>query len=543
MIPKITGSETYTGVKFLFPNDRIGVVGHLDFVEVLLHRLRSVKGYESISLAKENGKITISTSVKPFLENEEYELSLHAEQIIINAGSEAGIAHALTTLYWLIRKNDGWLPEGKIQDAPKLAHRGFLFDPCRHFFDVETAKSLIEQASLRKLNRMHWHLSDDQGYRIESQRFPKLNTVGSTRIEVSGNTTGGYYTFDEIKEVVAFAKVRGMEIIPEIDVPGHVTAMIAAYPTLSCSGEPAVVSNGAGVHARILCAGKDETMSFIKSLLDEVIPLFPYRYFHIGGDEVPKTEWERCPHCQSRIREHNLLGEEALQGWFTLEISRYLESKGKTAICWNDILRAENVKDDIIIQYWDEENVTCPEDSYCSRAFQQNRKCIFSNAPFLYLDYEPSLLPLRKVYGTEPILRTGERIPEKNLLGMECALWSERILDRNRLEQMAFPRLFALAERTWSVCDSYESFKKRCIEEIRHLQEDDVSYFTMEEADICGSAQKQAIISAWKPSVESAKAYGMAGYIPVIRRLISEKLNDQFPPDELQELLRDIFDR
>ncbi len=245
--------------------------------------------------------------------------------------------------------------KGEYLFSMKYQYRGLSLDVSRHFFDVPEIKKLLRLMNRLEMNELHLHLSDDQGYRLESVIFPELNRIGSFRKENDGSVYGGYYTWEQVDDLVSYADSLQIEIVPEIDLPGHTTALIAAYPELSCSGEPVATVNHGGVFTHILCAGKEEALSFCLKLLDEVEPHFPGRYFHIGGDEAPKTEWKKCPCCQRRIKELGLKDEEELQGWLTDQLSSYLEGKGKIVIGWNDGFTPENPNTGRICQYWNEE--------------------------------------------------------------------------------------------------------------------------------------------------------------------------------------------
>ena len=367
-------------------------------LDVFTQRIRALPGYEQFAvtgnagtMGSETASDARSTSAKILLNleiipetdpsvssnNEKYELNVSENRIDIFATAREGIVWGLTTLYWLIRFGSGNLQCGRYVDEPALSWRGFLLDSCRHFFPAEVIKIMIEQCSLRKINRMHWHLSDDQGYRIESRKFPRLNQHGSWWINPNGTKYGGFYTQNEIREIVEFARARGVEIVPEIDMPGHVTAIVSSYPEVSCSGLPVPVSITGGIHPRILCAGKDSAIRFAEELIEEVLPLFPFRYYHIGGDEAPKEEWKKCPDCQKRMQELGLQDEEELQAWFTDKITEFLAAKGKTAIGWNEVLKSGKVREDTVVQYWAEEG---EGENYCEEAFSAGRKCIYSES-------------------------------------------------------------------------------------------------------------------------------------------------------------------
>lgn len=285
----------------------------------------------------ENGFITLK---KADIAKEGYKLTVTKDGITVEAADESGAVWALTTVTELTAEGEA-LPIVTIEDAPHYGHRGLSLDCSRHFFTADEVKKVIDQMTRVKLNVLHWHLVDDQGWRIECKTLPLLH-----------ETTGTYYTQEEIRSVIEYARVRGMEIIPEIDMPGHTRSMIAAYPHLSCFGEKTELCQFGGIFEKILCPGKDETFEFIEKLLTEVCALFPDDRFHIGGDEAPKTEWKKCPHCKARMEALGLTDYEDLQGYFTKRVVAILKKHGKRAVCWNDVLESKDVGTENIIQYW-----------------------------------------------------------------------------------------------------------------------------------------------------------------------------------------------
>lgn len=417
---------------------------------------------------------------------EGYVLEVSPEKIVLSSFDENGAFYGLQTLFQLAREGNGSVPCGRYEDAPRFRYRGFMIDSGRHFFPVEAVKKMIDQCAMLKLNVLHWHLSEDQGFRIESRKFPKLNEIASWRTEEDGSRYGGYYTQEEIKDVVAYAAQRYMDVIPEIDLPGHTTAMVAAYPELSCSGEPAEVECHWGIFPRILCAGNEKVYDFLFELLDEICPLFPSAWFHIGGDEAPKDEWKKCPRCQAAIQENGLQDEEALQAHFTARLVEYLNGKGKTVIGWNEILASGTLGLGAAAQYWTNSGA-----EYSAREIPKGRQFLFSNSNSLYLDYDPSLITLEGVYAYEPHIPGGEDIKPEQILGLEAPLWSERIETPERLEYMAFPRLAALAENAWAPEKDYPDFLSRLKEYQAVWQEQGVRAQSVEEA-AAFDAQKAA---------------------------------------------------
>lgn len=404
---------------------------------------------------------------------EGYRLVISAEGIELRFADKAGQFYGLITLQSLLREYEGGLlgldskiPYMEIEDAPRYAHRGFMLDVSRHFTGVTEIQRLLEQMALLKLNVFHWHLSDDQGFRIESKKFPKLNSIGSKLApdQATDGSKRGYYTQEEIREVVAFAKERCITIIPEIDLPGHTTAIVAAYPELSCDGKAVGVSHGFADPRRILCAGKPEVYDFLYALLEEVCGLFPGPYFHLGGDEVPKEAWVQCEDCQKLIREKGLKDEEALQAYFTDQLISYLARLGKTAIGWNEILKSGtlNGAESAVVQFWSEELIKPTDEPYVMRELPKGFPFIFSSNPAMYFDYPYGLVTFKATYQYEPNVTKDYRIPPQQVKGLEAALWTETVTSVEELQRRIFPRLLALSEASWCADrQDYEDFLAR----------------------------------------------------------------------------------
>ncbi len=364
--------------------------------------------------------------------------------------------------------------------------------------------------SLAKLNVLHWHLSDDQGWRIESRKFPRLQEV-----------SGAYFTQDEIRDVVQYAALRGVEIIPEIDLPGHTSGILAAYPEYSCSGEHVKLAACGGIYPVILCAGQEKTFRFLKELLEETADLFPGPRFHIGGDEAPKSEWGKCPHCKARMRELGITGYEDLQADFSRRVSDILKSLGKQTICWNETLRAKTPPEDIQVQYWTLQYRDAMED-FASKG----GKWIYSDMFELYLDYPHSMTSLKKLYHTNPHLGKRTVTDKDGLIGMEGCLWTEHIEEPGRLENLLFPRAFALGEICWCGARNYEELLTRLDAQLGgplyqgiHITEKDwwdpkgaarrkeaVSFFTAINSGMSDDVREQTVESA-APNREFAQSF------------------------------------
>jgi len=395
---------------------------------------------------------------------EAYRLRVTKERgIQIEAATEQGLCWALATLYTLIDSGRpgvpakpagfvGWLPYCDITDRPRYAYRGILLDFVRHFFPVDTVKVFIDTLSLVKINTLHWHLTDDQGWRIESKRFPALHE----------NCSPDFYTQEEIRDIVAFAAARGVQIVPEIDLPGHTTSILSVLPQLGCAGKTVRLGDAPGIYSVLLCPGKEAVFDLLLPLLEEVAALFPAPLFHLGGDEAPKGEWLACPDCRRRMEQEGLASAEELQGWFTARLATHLRKLGKRPVCWNESLLSAHLQreaPDLIAQYWAEMHTEGP----ARRFWESGGAMIFSDYLRVYLDQPHGSNPLKAVYAYAPGLpyhRPKQPLPA---LGMEACVWTEYIATPERLAQMAFPRAHALAEAAWTrpARKDYADFRRR----------------------------------------------------------------------------------
>ncbi len=420
----------------------------------------------------ENGFITLK---KADIAKEGYKLTVAKDGITVEAADESGAVWALTTVTELTAEGEA-LPIVTIEDAPHYGHRGLSLDCSRHFFTADEVKKVIDQMTRVKLNVLHWHLVDDQGWRIECKTLPLLH-----------ETTGTYYTQEEIRSVIEYARVRGMEIIPEIDMPGHTRSMIAAYPHLSCFGEKTELCQFGGIFEKILCPGKDETFEFIEKLLTEVCALFPDDRFHIGGDEAPKTEWKKCPHCKARMEVLGLTDYEDLQGYFTKRVVAILKKHGKRAVCWNDVLESKDVDTGNIIQYW-----TAQHEAPVPAFIERGGKVIFSNMSALYFDYPHGINSLNKVYHYQPVVMGKSYADSPNMLGYEAALWSEQVETPEHLEELLFPRLYAVSEIAWNEAGDYADFEHRAEKKIEIAAKQGVNCMTKDGWNPEGEARVQS---------------------------------------------------
>ena len=331
----------------------------------------------------------------------------------------------------------------------QFGYRGFMLDASRHFMPAADVCRLLDGAALCGMNRMHWHLTDDQGWRIEIRKYPRLTEIGSRRGETffggvsRTENNNGFYTQEEIRGVVAYAEKKGVAVIPEIEIPGHASAMLAAYPEFGCrrdgaeGGRTYAVQASGGIFPNLVCAGKPEAVRFLEDILDEVTELFPFPMVHIGGDEALKLHWRRCPDCRDRMRREGLADEDALQRALVLEIGEYLKSKGRETIVWNDVLDGGGLPDHFIVQHWrggEEE----------TRAFMENggRVIVSDNAAY-YMDYPYGRTDVRRICEYPRIPAYAEGLKDR-VLGLECPLWTERVTNPERAAYLLFPRMAAV---------------------------------------------------------------------------------------------------
>ncbi len=456
---------------------------------------------DSVDDFTENSIVLRLDSAKKDLGNEGYALFASSENVEITAIDKEGIFYGIQTLRQLLPpeierksvvKDIFWsIPYVKITDFPRFAWRGFMLDEGRHFLGMDFVKRMLDLMALHKLNVFHWHLTEDQGWRIEIKKYPKLVTTGSTRKEtqVGGFLSfitkkrdnyphNGYYTQEELKEIINYASARFISVVPEIDIPGHSMAALAAYPELSCTGGPFEVQTGFGIKKEVFCAGKESTFNFLKDIMKELFSIFPSGFIHIGGDEVPKTRWKNCSECQNRIKTENLSDEHGLHTYFVNRISKYLLSNNKIPIGWNNILSSD-LHEDVLGQYWIGRSKKVVEHA------RNGRKFIISKFFSTYLDYNYYLTPLRKCYRFEPIPKELEQEFHENILGIEAPLWTEWVADTQRADWQIFPRLTALAEVGWTLKENrdYDSFKRSLIKFYKRLEYLGVNYAKKEEND------------------------------------------------------------
>ncbi len=453
IIPAVNGMIKEASGTFVWPESCV-LPGYDTAAEaVFAQRMERVGTY-----CFDEGEPILTVQMDAALPAEGYHLIIAGDGITISVSTVAGYHGALETLFQLLAEGKGTVSRVQIEDAPRFAKRSVMMDCCRHFFPVEDIKRVIEQMSIAHMNMFHWHLSDDQGYRIESRKFPELNSISSWRkLAVKdpcvteygaqpGARYGGYYTREEIRDVVTYAAARGVDVVPEIDLPGHSSAILSAFPQFTCTGAPLNVQNTFGVHSRIFCAGNEDTFTFLFALIDEIAALFPSPYFHIGGDEAPKAEWKKCPRCCDRMKKKGFASYEQLQCDFTERLAEHLRRIGKTPICWNESAIAGNLAPEAVIQYWAEMGAG---ESYCAREIPKGRKFILSNADQFYCTDSYAAMSLGCTQQYEPNVKR-HPVPDENVLGVEMPMWTEWAPTAMETEPQMFPRLLAVAECGWT---------------------------------------------------------------------------------------------
>lgn len=441
-------------------------------------RLKTVVSQHEKQQAVNVMKNEKENSLKP----DAYTLQVEASKISLHGGINAGAFYGLQTLIQLLpagKVTDLQIPSVKIADEPRYEWRGMHLDVCRHFFSKEFVKKYIDLLAMYKMNRFHWHLTDDQGWRIEIKKYPKLQQISAFRngtlighygeIPPRYDTLryGGYYTQDEVKEIVRYAEQRHITIVPEIEMPGHALAALAAYPELSCTGGPFETGKTWGVFEDVYCP-KEETFEFLQNVFSEICDLFPGPYIHIGGDECPKVRWKSCAHCQALMKKEGLKSESEMQSYFIRRIGTFLHSKGKKLIGWDEILEGGLVSDATVMSW--------RGNAGGIEAAKQNHDVVMTPTGFCYFDFYQSrdpreplaiggYLPIEKVYQFEPTPDVLTLEEARHILGAQGNVWTEYIPTPEQVEYMALPRMAALAEVVWSPKTSrnYDSFTRRLI--------------------------------------------------------------------------------
>ena len=463
-----------------------------------LHR----DGYTSMTVStssRESEAPTIRLIAKKTIPAEGYQLSIKEEGITISAANSTGWFYGMQTLRQLFPANGNGkkieLPFMEIKDAPRFAYRGMHLDVSRHFFTMEELKHFADEMVKYKLNKLHLHLTDDQGWRLQIEKYPLLTEKGAWRLHDKNDSLcikrsqddptfiipeknyktidgvkmyGGYYTKEEMRQFIQYAQERHIEIIPEIDVPGHFMAAIENYPYLSCTNEA-----GWGDHFSFpACLGKDTSYDFIENVLSEVAELFPSKYVHIGGDEVNKAEWKKCPKCQAAIKKHQLKNEHELQSHFNHHIEGFLTKKGKKLLGWDEIVEG-GLSEGSTVMWW---RNWAPHT--IRNAAKGGNDVIVTPDFEYYFDFPYTATPLSKTYNFEPIPTDYTPDMQKHIIGVQANIWTERIPNQDRLYFMSMPRMLALAETGWTAADqkNYDDFYKRVINRFEHFDAQELFY-------------------------------------------------------------------
>ena len=426
--------------------------------------------------AKKGMRLVLDKKVKG---DEAYTIVVDKKGITIAGSTPRGVFYGVQTLRKSLPVGNATrilMPAVEIKDCPRFGHRGMMLDCSRHFFPLSFVKRYIDLLALHNMNVFHWHLSDDQGWRIEIKKYPLLTTIGSKRTgTVIGFNTmlddsiayGGFYTQDEAREIVEYARQRYITVVPEIDMPGHMVAALTAYPDLGCTGGPYQVGHRWGIYNDVLCLGNEKVYEFCEGVLDEIMQIFPSKLIHIGGDESPTVRWTNCPKCQKVATEHNLK-PETIQGYFTSRIEKFVNSRGRSIIGWDEIL-AGNIDQSATIMSW-------RNTEYGRKAAEAGHDVIMSPTSHCYFDYnqadeknakyEPTLcggyLPVEKVYSFEPYAEGISDEAKKHILGVQANLWTEYIQYPNQAEYQVLPRMAALCEVQWTASKKdYKAFVER----------------------------------------------------------------------------------
>lgn len=404
-----------------------------------------------------NKGIVLELNRKLSVENNGYELTINSNIVKVIGKDYTGIFYGIQTLRQLLKKDKNFYVSGcKIKDYPQYAHRGFMLDASRHFQSVEFVKQVLDVMALLKLNVFHWHLTDDQGWRIESKKYPKLNEIGSFMDSLNSVERNGYYTVEEIKSVIKYAKDRFIKIVPEVEMPGHSQAVMESYPELLCP-----TNKGGNTY----CAGNAKSYEFIKKVLEEVIDIFETDVIQIGGDERPKDIWEKDPLCQKMMAEKNIHNEDLLQNYFMKDISDYISGKGIQTIAWAENLQGGVPINQYVENYYPDVSVQSARSGY----YTINANCFYTYFDYPNSDEEkknkPDWMPvlnLERVYSFNPTPDSLEQDEKKYIIGTECALWTEVVFQKD-IQFQLFPRILAFSEAAWSPKDKkdYKNFVER----------------------------------------------------------------------------------
>lgn len=426
---------------------------------------------------------------------EGYKLQITPEKVLLTGGSEAGVFYGIQTIHKALPilkdgKVAAALPAGTVTDFPRFRYRGFMIDVGRHFFPVSYLKQMIDLMALHNINYFHWHLTEDQGWRIEIKKYPKLTEIGSKRDSTiidwetkkfDGKPHSGFYTQDEAREIVRYAADRFITVVPEIDLPGHTTAALASYPELGCTGGPYKVLCSFGVFPDVLCAGNDQTLQFTKDVLYEIMDIFPSEYIHIGGDECPKSRWEKCPKCQAKIKELGIKAlpkhskENQLQTYFMSELEKEINAHGRRMLGWDEVLEGGLTPNSTIMSWRGIQGGI--------EAARQHHDVIMTPIQWLYFS-NPRINKMtgfewmNRVYNFEPVPAELTDAEKKFVIGTQGCIWTEWTADSTKMEWQILPRMAALSEIQWTLPEhkNFERFMERLPEMLKIYSSLDYGY-------------------------------------------------------------------
>jgi len=494
IIPQAVEINQTAGVFQINPKTKISCTKELNAkAEQLANLLKPATGYNFPISETNHKRNVISLSLDNNLNNlgkEGYKLEVQTKRVSITAASKTGILYGIQSLRQLLpatiegnktgKTNELWeIPCVSITDKPRFKWRGLMLDCSRTFWCVEYVKRTIRLMSLYKLNTLHMHLTDDQGWRIEIEKYPELTNKGARFPEKwnEPKEREGFYSKKDIKEIIDYATQHNVTIIPEIEMPGHTLAVLACYPELSCTGGPFEIHpffKGPGVHKDIFCAGNEKTFEFLENVLSEVFEMFPSEYIHIGGDEAPKARWEVCNKCQARIKEEGLKDEHELQSWFIKRIEKYISAHGRKLIGWDEIMEG-GLSPTASVMYWRGWKPAIPE-----KVISKGNDIVMSPTSHCYFDYKYETISTMKAYEFEPVPGNVTNEQSKNILGLQANFWSHIDRTEEGVDKQLFPRILSIAETGWSPKSKKDSvhFKVRVREQLIRLGNMEVNYYT-----------------------------------------------------------------
>ncbi len=485
--------------QILFENEEDQKTAML-FREFLKDKYQMNLTVNKLSSKKSVNTILFSSKGSENIPDEGYKLNITPSGVHLT-GKEAGMFYGFQSLIQLFpieKSANMYIPCAEINDEPRFKYRGMHLDVTLHFFPVSFVKKFINMMAEYKLNTFHWHLTEDQGWRIEIKKYPELTKSGAWRAQTligsaqkddpigyDNTPHGGFYSQDEIRDVIKYASERHITIIPEIELPGHCISALVAYPHLACGDNPGPFKTieSWGIYEDVFCAGKESTFEFLENVLTEVMELFPSKYIHIGGDEVPKTRWKSCKHCQKRIKDNNLKDEYELQSYFVQRIEKFINSRGRAIIGWDEILEGGLAPNATVMSWRGEKGGIA--------AAQQNHDVIMAPNNYIYFDHYqakpeqepigfPGYNPLERVYSYDPVPQSLTAEQKKHILGAEACVWTEYMATPAKVEYMILPRLLAFSEITWTPLDrkNYQNFQEeRLPVHLAKLDKTDVIYF------------------------------------------------------------------